>query len=220
MHRFFDKRWLVIVPKVPGDEVGTEVGAEARAGTYPFSQYVTHILSGDAAELWPTFHNTLVQYLDDRSRPYLFARFAWAVILHVKPFITLGTGRYVVRIHTDNNGKVEQKTEFVGGPLLRSGYGGGGSKAATPMKRRAGAGILADDNDSFTDSSSEDSDSSMDWGMRSGNRKSQQMSSEETAPDPTDLEEALLKGMVEQRTTTTSRDIELSLPANDYNSAG
>lgn len=46
MHVYFDKRWLVIVPKV----ARVEDGAGART-TLPSPQYVTHILSGEAAEL-------------------------------------------------------------------------------------------------------------------------------------------------------------------------
>jgi hypothetical protein len=77
MHGSFDKRWFAIVPKATVTEGGGQT-----------FQYVTHILSDCAAELWPEYHNTLVQYIDQRSRPYLLARFAWAILLNVKPFVT------------------------------------------------------------------------------------------------------------------------------------
>ncbi len=48
LHRCFDKRWFAIIPK----------SMETPA---PYSsQYVTHILLKEAAELWPTYHNTCV----------------------------------------------------------------------------------------------------------------------------------------------------------------
>jgi HNH endonuclease len=76
LHRCFDKRWFAIIPK--------SIGISA-----PYSpQYVTHILLQGAAELWPTYHNTLVQYLHENAHCYLFARFAWAILLQVKPFIS------------------------------------------------------------------------------------------------------------------------------------
>jgi HNH endonuclease len=46
LHRCFDKRWFAIVPK------SMEIPAPDS------SQYVTHILLKEAAELWPIYHNT------------------------------------------------------------------------------------------------------------------------------------------------------------------
>jgi hypothetical protein len=57
----------VVVPKIAG----------AGAASLP-PQYVAHGLSSGAAEYWAIYHNSVVQYLDDNARPYLFARFAWA----------------------------------------------------------------------------------------------------------------------------------------------
>jgi hypothetical protein len=146
IHDCFDNRWLIIVPKV---------------GTHPPSKYVSHILSADAAELWPTYHNVIVQNLHPVSRPYLFARFAWAVIFQVKTFVTSGISRHVVRIRvtTDTNGeeKIERKKEFLSGRELINSYGGGGLKSATP-KKRSSPTTSADDDGNLAEWSSEDGD--------------------------------------------------------------
>ncbi|KAK2749518.1 hypothetical protein FQN55_003215 [Onygenales sp. PD_40] len=41
------------------------------------SQYIVHILLTSAAEYWPTYHNTVVQYLKPDCHPYVFTWFAW-----------------------------------------------------------------------------------------------------------------------------------------------
>ena len=115
LHMCFDNRWFTITPK-------------AMETTTPYSpQYVTHILRVNAAELWPTYHNIIVQSLNERSRPYLFARFAWAILLQVKPFITAGPPRYAIRIQISDKDKIEYKEELLSGPQLKAFYGGGGS---------------------------------------------------------------------------------------------
>ncbi|QSS63998.1 hypothetical protein I7I51_01059 [Histoplasma capsulatum] len=83
IHKCFDNRWFVIVPKTAGTEVSTPAALHS-------PQFVTHILSTEIAQYWPTYHNTLVQHLQVDCSPYLFARFAWAVLLHVKFFINSG----------------------------------------------------------------------------------------------------------------------------------
>jgi hypothetical protein len=62
-HRGFDKRCLVIVPKV--------AGAGASSASLP-PQYVAHVLSTRPSEYWPTFHNSVVQYLHENTRPLCF----------------------------------------------------------------------------------------------------------------------------------------------------
>lgn len=155
IHRCFDKRWFAIVPKVSGT-----------AGPYS-PQYATHVLVRAAAELWPTHHNTLVQYLHPEARPYLFARFAWAVLLQVKSFIIAGPERHVFRIQTSDADKMgcAYKNERVSGSKLKASYGGGGSKRATPVNKSSGAGSMADDDGNRVESSSEDDDIRMegDW---------------------------------------------------------
>jgi hypothetical protein len=156
IHKCFDKRWFAIVPKIAGD-------LEA-SGTCP--QYTAHLLSGNAAELWPQCHNVIVQYLHPRSKPYLFARFAWAVLLWAKHFIVAGFGRNVYRIQvstdaaSSGNLAIQRKEEFLSGKELQKWYGGGGSKTATPRKRKAGDISGANDDGDYYSVESFDSDSS------------------------------------------------------------
>ena len=191
MRRCFDKRWFAIVPKASV----TEGGGQS-------FQYVTHILSEYAAELWPEYHNILVQHVDQKSHPYLLARFAWAILLNVKPFVTQAVSRYVIRLQTDSSGKVQRKAELVTGLALQGSYGGGGTKAATPKRRKPATATPAEDDSLSTDSSSDDSDA--DWGDR-GNRKRRPMSSEETAPDVEALRQSLLEGLEVQKTAPQER---------------
>lgn len=174
LHRCFDDRWFAVVPKTP------EVGSTAAA------QYVTHILSRDAAELWPEYHHIIIQSLHGRSRPYLFARFAWAVLLQVKPFITAGWPRHVIRAHIINDqSKMEYRADHLNGPQLQDIYGGSGSKAATPRKRKFTPGSVADEDDSSVNlSREEDSDfcHQMNGGGEEGRWRSQKLSSDETVP--------------------------------------
>lgn len=157
-----DKGWLLIAPKA--------------AGTYPSPQYVSHILSAEAAELWPAYHNTLVQYLHRASRPYLFARFAWAVILRVKPFIINNFSRHVVRTHFNpQNGALERKLEYLSGSQLGTYYG------PTPKKRKSDDGDSLVEDDIDSDDTTGSGDVMDDWEDRGDKR--QKMSWEETAVD-------------------------------------
>jgi HNH endonuclease len=153
LHRCFDKRWFAIIPK------SMEISASCS------SQYVTHILSKEAAELWPIYHNTLVQYLDENAHYYLFARFAWAILLQVKPFIIAGFSRHVIRIQMSGEDKITRKEEFLSGSQLKAYYGGGGSKRATPLNKRSGIGSMGDDDGDLIESPSKDDDLDMenDW---------------------------------------------------------
>jgi hypothetical protein len=191
IHRTFDSRWLTIAPKV------------SSVSSTP--HYVSHILSTAAAELWPTFQNKLVQYIHPSSRPYLFARFAWSILLSVKPFITVGVARHVLRVHVEGE-SIKHRTEFVSGPQLVAYYGGGGSKGATPKKRRSGTGSFADNDESSMESPGEDNDIMAEWHDRDEKKKFQ-MSSEETAVGEEDeanlvgeLKERLLQSMPSQST--------------------
>jgi len=79
LHTIFDARKFAIVPR------------NARLATY--------ILADGAADYWPAYHNVLVQHVHIRSAAHLFARFAWAVLLKVKPFICQGPRRDVIIQH-------------------------------------------------------------------------------------------------------------------------
>jgi hypothetical protein len=159
LHTCFDKRWFAVVPR-----------AIAEAETPSPTQYITHILLKEAAELWPTYHNTLVQYLHEDSEPYIFARFAWAVLFNVKCFIVAGFPRRVIRIQANNEGRTEHKEEYLSGPQLKALYGGGGSQRATPMKRRSLGGSVADDDlaGSSNDEGDGDADMINEWDDTTG----------------------------------------------------
>ncbi|KAG5289480.1 hypothetical protein I7I48_08813 [Histoplasma ohiense] len=128
----FDKRWFVIVPKIAGGGGAHETDNGTRS-----ARYVSHILS--EAEYWPTYHNTIVQYLESDSRPYLFARFAWAILLSVKPFVTNGEPLNVIRLEVSTGAEETQKVwtaEFLSGAQLKANYSGGGSKSADIQKEK------------------------------------------------------------------------------------
>lgn len=130
IYTLFDARVFAIVQEI----------LEAES-SFPSPQYVTHILSERKAEFWPTCHNILVQNLPMRFRPYLFARFAWAILLHVKHFV-ITRPRYIVKrnITVDEDGldSLEYKTEVVPQKELMMSYGGGTkaaiSKVSTPRR--------------------------------------------------------------------------------------
>jgi HNH endonuclease len=212
IHHCFDNRWFVIVPKIATVETGSAT---------PSIRYVVHIISQDAVGFWPIYHNTLVGSLCNNHRAYLFARFAWAIFFRVKLFVIKGRPRYIIRIHKDEEGEIEYKVEHCPGKMLSSEYGGGGSQAATPKKRKSGPDSIANDEENPIESSSEDSDISIDemdglWDMmddwKGRGRKRRQESSDETVPDTkvhlasdveADLREALRKGMLEQEVEIT-----------------
>ncbi|KAF4637201.1 hypothetical protein G7Y89_g883 [Cudoniella acicularis] len=152
IHHCFDNRWFVIVPKI--------VKVETESAT-PSIQYITHIISREAARIWPIYHNILVKSLHNSSSAYLFARFAWAILFRVKYFIINGRPRYVIQIYKDKEGEIEYKAEHLTGMMLSSKYGGGGSQAATPKKRKFEPGSVANDEENPIESSGEDSDTSI-----------------------------------------------------------
>ncbi|KAK0717219.1 hypothetical protein B0T26DRAFT_709119 [Lasiosphaeria miniovina] len=176
IHYSFNARWFVIVPRI----------VTIDSSLHPSLQYVTHIISESAAEVWATYHTTLVESLHDQSRAYLFARFAWAILFRAKLFVIAGQRRHVIRVSRDADGKIEHKTMSCTGIELRNAYGGGGSKTATPLhlrKKRSVQGSPKESEDSFTElygDSDTDMDD-MDW--REWGRHRRQESLEETAPD-------------------------------------
>ena len=203
IHHCFDSRWFAIVPKIVKVE-----------NTTPSTRYVTHIISRDGAELWPTNHNVLVETHKISSK-FLFARFAWAILFRVKPFVTNGKPRHVIRVYNSEGG-VQYTAERCTGDMLSSLYGGGGSLTATPKKRRSGIGSAANDEENLVEeSSSEDSDMSMEtdsvWDLTDARkcrvRRRRQESSDETVPDTKPylepgveaaLREAVFSGMMDQ----------------------
>ncbi|KAF4974538.1 hypothetical protein FZEAL_8562 [Fusarium zealandicum] len=100
------------------------------------SQYVLHVLDGRESEFAALYHSRPVESLVSGSREYLFARFAWAAISLVKPFLSSGVGRRVARFRVrapDGDGeeehlRAEMQTVFLDSKKLETLYGGGGSR--------------------------------------------------------------------------------------------
>ncbi|KAH6614476.1 hypothetical protein B0J18DRAFT_301456 [Chaetomium sp. MPI-SDFR-AT-0129] len=109
----FDNRWFVIVPKV--FTTGSSIQQPP--------EYVTHIMVGEAWELWPTHHNTVVQSLHRCSREYLFARFAWTILFQVRMFVIGGRHRHVIRRVTTADEEREYKVQYCSGEELEEAYG-------------------------------------------------------------------------------------------------
>ncbi len=185
IHHCFDNRWFVIVPKIVKVE---------NESTDPSIQYVTHVISPSTAGFWPRYHNTLIEPIDSLSRPYLFARFAWAILLKVKLFVIKACPRYVIRVHKGIEGEIKYEAEHCTGKMLNALYGGGGSQAAN-SKSKSDQMSTKNDEEISLDSSSEDSNIGIDmtddvwdimddWNQRGGRTRSErQESSGETAPD-------------------------------------
>jgi hypothetical protein len=85
--------------------------------------------------------------------------------LQVKTFIIAGFSRHVIRIQMSGEDKITREEKFLNGLQLKAYYGGGGSKRATPLNKRSGAGSMGDDDDDLIESPSEDGDLDMenDW---------------------------------------------------------
>lgn len=117
LRKCFNDGWFAIVPKL------TQSGI----------QCVTHILSHNATEIWPTYQNSIVRGLSIPSRPHLFARFAWAIFLRAKMFVIQGFPLQVIRVHNDwEEGNVEWKQELMTGIQLQRLYGDGWNTSDTP----------------------------------------------------------------------------------------
>ena len=120
MHRYFDNRWTAIVPKASRINDSDDSGSESPRPC----QFVLHIMDNTAHELFPSFQNTLIQHLSNALRRHILARFAWTVLMAVKPFITVGPVRKVIRAHYDReSGKLEYKPETLWGAELQMLYG-------------------------------------------------------------------------------------------------
>ncbi|PQK17510.1 hypothetical protein BB8028_0008g00210 [Beauveria bassiana] len=145
IHRCFDTRMFSIIPKpeFASDDPDTLSPGRSIA-------YVLHVFGSNIEEFSDMYHNTCVQYLNNTSRQYLFARLAWTILILLKPFVLAGTNRFVIR----NNGQAAGMwvTEDLSGSKLSSLYGGGGSRSASPKKRsrqREDEVSLADSDDEW-----------------------------------------------------------------------
>ncbi|KAM0471813.1 hypothetical protein ACHAPX_009206 [Trichoderma viride] len=117
------------------------------------------------------------------SQTFLFARFAWAIIQGVKPFLTAGIQRRIVQVDVTETGEINQKESNMEGSKLQESYAGGGSKSATPLKRKAARASEKDDSEELSsDDSNMDADFFWEFEVgRSGKRRMH--SSDDTVPD-------------------------------------
>ncbi|KAF4971308.1 hypothetical protein FSARC_1827 [Fusarium sarcochroum] len=119
----FDQSVFALIPKASGSPNGVEAQ----------NQYVLHVLDGRESEFTALYQNRPVESLVEGSREYLFARFAWSVFSFLKPFLTSGVGRRVVRFRlraADSDAEEEHlvsemQNVFLDSRKLDSLYGGG-----------------------------------------------------------------------------------------------
>lgn len=109
MRQYFDRGLFAIAPKA------------SAIGVPP--QYVTHIMSAEASEIWPDSHNLVAQHVRNASQPYLFARFAWAVLADVKHFLVLNdVSRKVVRLELEKGSRGEYVERLMMSDELKAIY--------------------------------------------------------------------------------------------------
>ncbi|KAJ2988785.1 hypothetical protein NUW58_g3796 [Xylaria curta] len=126
LHFAFDTHLFAIVPKN--------------------NHYVAHQLHAtetSTMEFAFAYHNyKVVQQPRNVTPEFLFARFARAILMLIKPFIAQAPiNRYVSRfraVNNENGGSNEYniKSEWLSPEQLADQYGGGGTKSASPSKRK------------------------------------------------------------------------------------
>lgn len=121
LHQSFDKaKKFAFVPKKPC------------AGS---SNMVTHLLS-PSKEYGLLYHNTLTRSLDAVPREYLFARFAWAILPRVEPFLLCEIPRLLVTVA--NGQQVFKPDECKGFTVSRGKRSGTGSPKKRQRSKNAG----------------------------------------------------------------------------------
>ncbi|KAK0702739.1 hypothetical protein B0H67DRAFT_558352 [Lasiosphaeris hirsuta] len=102
----------------------------------PNTSYAIHVLVVDHLLFAAKYHDRRVPHLGGVAREYLFARFAEAIFIRVKPFILAYKTRSVARFITVDDEDVVQ-VEKLDGKTLLSAYGGGGkTRSGSPSKRK------------------------------------------------------------------------------------
>lgn len=140
VHKTFDQWQFIIFPKTfktesagSGSEAGTSVGAR------PPLPFVTHILHRNSAEFWPMRHNFVVHSLHQDAGPYLFARFAWAILFGVKDFLLYQQDRHIIlRVAGTHNISQYQKTWLSGEEIMRWRITGSIAHEQETARRRDG----------------------------------------------------------------------------------
>ncbi|KAH8890487.1 hypothetical protein GQ53DRAFT_177621 [Thozetella sp. PMI_491] len=174
LHTLFDQRWFVV---------------------FPCPEYRVYVIQQRASRIVNDIHDVPV-CLSGVVAPFLFTRFAWAVLFAVKGFVTGQQSRKVrVRNTKTTPGEPKYITTIMSGEELQIRYGGGGSKAATPISKRSRS--LADDRSVNSD---DEEDPLLwpggimeEWSARS--RRAIAGSSETTAPLPGKDESELYKSL-------------------------
>lgn len=133
VHTWLDARGWAIVPKA--------------------NRYIAHVLDPtQAPEFFCWYHNVELSLSGGRlATEYLFARFAWTVIQLVKPFVISLSPRAVVHIQTDPDRAVTWVVENMQPAQLDGLYGGGGSRSASPNKRKRKQGSSTRDSSTHDD---------------------------------------------------------------------
>ncbi|KAI0100368.1 hypothetical protein GGR51DRAFT_354398 [Nemania sp. FL0031] len=126
LHFAFDTHLFAIVPK---------------NNCYVIHQL--HATETSTIEFASAYHNyKVVQQPRDVIPEFLFARFARAILTLIEPFIAQAPiNRYVSRFRAVNNGnggsnKYDVESEWLSPEQLADQYSGGGTKSASPSKRR------------------------------------------------------------------------------------
>ncbi|KAH8744081.1 hypothetical protein F5883DRAFT_591009 [Diaporthe sp. PMI_573] len=123
LHNMWDAHMFAFVPKRGG-------------------QYIAHVLTAPtpgSREFAAKWHNRLIQRnaFECVAKQYIFAKFAQAVFMLLKPFIAFSpTEKYVARLRAGNRHEVQR--EWLSETALRDLYSGGGSRKASesPSSRK------------------------------------------------------------------------------------
>ncbi len=123
IHRCFDRRWFAILPK-PYPSLDPSLPDHT-------TEYVTQLLDHDAWPLWPEWQYVKPAPLRIGCHPYLFARFAWAILLRTKRFLTSFKDRYVIYVKDQTASKWVYTTGWLSGEELYQRYAHEGNDADT-----------------------------------------------------------------------------------------
>ncbi|KAI1194284.1 hypothetical protein F5X97DRAFT_311621 [Nemania serpens] len=137
LHFAFDTHLFAIVPK---------------HNHYVVNQL--HATETSTIEFASSYHNyKVVQQPRDVIPEFLFARFARAILMLTKPFTAQAPiNRYVTRLRAINNedggsNEYSMKSEWLSPEQLSDQYSGGGTKSASPSKRKRNDGGNNDNSD-------------------------------------------------------------------------
>jgi hypothetical protein len=126
LHQIWDSYKFILVPKR--------------------GRFVVHVLfaaEAEDCEFAAAWHNKSVNTHELLGKPeeYLFAKFAQAIFMLLKPFITSFVRRRVARLQTnlDAEGREESfvvNTQWLSGAQLEDAYSGGGSRSASASSNK------------------------------------------------------------------------------------